>query len=169
MTNSSSQIDRSEHQLKLKPFRSLVVEDDFSCRILLQGLLSKYGQCDAASTGREGVKAFRASLSSGNPYQLITMDIQMPGLDGREALTQIRAIERHHSIEAAGVKILMTTTLHDTKTVFSAFGAKCDEYLVKPVHGRNLAEQLAILGLLVHEDPPMNQLASETALGSKGH
>ena len=41
--------------------RTLIVEDDFTSRLLLQTVLSRYGECHVAINGKEAVEAFRMS------------------------------------------------------------------------------------------------------------
>ena len=47
------------------PLRILLVEDDFTARVMLQGLLRKYGECHIAVNGKEAVEAFRTAHLSG--------------------------------------------------------------------------------------------------------
>lgn len=132
---------------KRSPLRMLVVEDDFSSRVLLQGLLSKYGECHIAVNGKEAVQAFISAHKSDLPYDFICMDIQMPELNGQQAVEQIRALEAAHDVYAGTVKIFMTTGLHDPKDVVSSFDALCDAYLVKPIDQWKLEEILVSFGL----------------------
>jgi two-component system chemotaxis response regulator CheY len=123
------------------PTRVLLVEDDFSSRLLLQTFLSRYGDCHVAVNGREAVEAFRAALDRGLGYHLICMDIMMPEMDGREAVRQIRAMEEARGmLSTYGVKIVMTTAVNDIREVVRCFQELCDAYLVKPI---DLAELLA--------------------------
>jgi two-component system chemotaxis response regulator CheY len=62
--------------------RTLIVEDDFTSRLLLQSFLSVYGECHIAVNGREAVAAFRAAQERPQAYDLICMDIMMPEMDG---------------------------------------------------------------------------------------
>ena len=129
--------------------RTLVVEDDFTSRLLLQELLKKYGPCHIAVNGREAVEAVRLSLEIGEPYNLICLDIMMPEMDGQEALRQIRNEEETRGImSSSGAKILMTTALGDPKNVMKAFGGLCDAYLIKPVRSDELMKELRKLGLI---------------------
>ena len=73
--------------------RTLIVEDDFTSRLLLQSLLAQYGECHIAVNGREAVEAFRSARESGQVYNLICMDIMMPEMDGQTAVNNIRALE----------------------------------------------------------------------------
>ena len=73
--------------------RTLIVEDDFTSRLLLQTFLSRYGECHIAVNGKEAVAAFRAARESGQWYDLICMDIMMPEMDGQTAVKEIRALE----------------------------------------------------------------------------
>ena len=131
-----------------KRLKVLIVEDDIVCRVLLQGLLSKYGDCHIAMNGNEALSAFRTSLQEGKGYDLICMDIEMPELNGQAAVAQIRAIEVAQGIRSGEVKVLMTSSLRDVQTILSSFGAKCDEYLVKPVDGKKLQQRLKALDLI---------------------
>jgi two-component system chemotaxis response regulator CheY len=138
----------SEHRLKV-----LVVEDDFTSRVVLQGLLSRYGDCHVAVNGSEAVEAFQFALSSGVGYDLICMDVRMPVMDGTEAVRQIRLLEENAGTYSSdGVKIFMTTGVRDTKTVTAAFKALCDTYLYKPVSGSQLEEHLLAFGLIGQEE-----------------
>ena len=74
--------------------RTLVVEDDFTSRLLLQSFLAKYGDCHIAVNGKEAITAFRTANQEGNKYDLICMDIMMPEMDGQAAITQIRDLEQ---------------------------------------------------------------------------
>ena len=123
--------------------KSLVVEDDFSSRFLLQRLLKPYGDCHVAVNGKEAVSAYRMALDAGQPYDLVCLDIMMPEMDGHAALKEMRAMEELKGIDSThGAKIIMTTALGDLKNVTAAYKALCDGYLVKPV------DKAKLLGLL---------------------
>jgi two-component system chemotaxis response regulator CheY len=114
--------------------RTLIVEDDFTSRLLLQTFLAKYGECHIAVNGREAVNAFRSAREHGQAYDLICMDIMMPEMDGQAAAKTIRAIEEvGGTLSTHGAKIIMTTALDDAKNVFQSFDSLCDAYLFKPI------------------------------------
>jgi two-component system chemotaxis response regulator CheY len=128
--------------------KALIVEDDFSSRILLQSFLSPFGDSHIAVNGKEAVQAFRTALEQNQAYDLVCLDILMPEMDGQTALREIRVIEASHGIMYTdGVKIIMTSALGDMKNVTSAFRELCDGYLVKPVDRSKLIELLKELHL----------------------
>jgi two-component system chemotaxis response regulator CheY len=129
--------------------KTLIVEDDFVSRRLLQVILSEYGQCDIAVNGREALIAFELAWQEESPYQLICLDIMMPEMDGQEVLKEIRSIERDLGVAwEDGVKIIMTTALSDQDNIKRAFHEQCEAYLIKPIERRKLLEQLRELRLI---------------------
>ena len=120
---------------KRKDMKTLIVEDDFTSRLMMQAFLSRYGECHIAVNGKEAVQAFRSALEAGQRYDLICMDIMMPEMNGREAMKQVRALEEAAgTFSSSGVKIIMTTAVNDLKEVSQCFYELCDAYLVKPVN-----------------------------------
>jgi two-component system, chemotaxis family, chemotaxis protein CheY len=129
--------------------RTLIVEDDFTSRLLLQSFLSRYGECHVAVNGKEAVEAFRLSQRSGRAYNLICMDIMMPEMDGQAAIQEIRAMEEVSGVlSTCGAKIIMVTALDDMKNVMASFKALCDAYIFKPVDTAQLLDHLRSLALV---------------------
>ena len=129
--------------------KTLIVEDDFTSRLLLQALLSRYGECHVAVNGREAVEAFRAARETGQAYDLICMDIMMPEMDGQEALQQIRGLEANARVLSSdGAKVIMTTALDDIGNVMAAFKGLCDAYLTKPIDTAKLLAEMKSLQLI---------------------
>ena len=123
--------------------RALLVEDDFTNRLLLQTFLIRYGECHIAANGREAVEAFRSALESGQKYDLICMDIMMPEMDGQTAVREIRALEEARGTRSTqGAKIIMTTALFDVENVVESYKALCDAYLCKPIRLGELLGQM---------------------------
>jgi len=129
--------------------KTLIVEDDFTSRLLLQELLKSYGPSHVPVNGREAVEAVRLALEAGEPYDLICLDIMMPEMDGQAALRNIRAQEEARGIISShGAKIVMTTALGDLKNVSAAYSGLCDAYLTKPIQKAKLLEELRKLKLI---------------------
>jgi two-component system, chemotaxis family, chemotaxis protein CheY len=136
-------------QRKMNSMKTLIVEDDFTSRLLLQELLKIYGPSHIAVNGKEAVDAVHLALEMGEPYDLICLDVMMPELDGQEALRQIREQEEARGIlSSKGAKIVMTTALGDPKNVMKAYRNLCDAYLTKPIQKVKLLEELRKLGLI---------------------
>ena len=129
--------------------KTLIVEDDFTSSLLLQEILKHYGPFNTALNGQQALEAVRTALDSGEPYDLICLDIMMPEMDGHEALQQIRALEDAKGIIAIkGAKIIMTTALDDSKNILASFKGLCDVYLTKPVDKAKLLGELRKLKLI---------------------
>jgi len=130
--------------------KSLIVEDDFGSRRLLQTYVQGLGQADVVVDGEEAIQAFRLAWEENDPYDVIFLDIMMPNVDGQQALKAIREIERSIGIkERDQVPVIMTTALEDPRNVVEAYhkGA-ATSYLVKPIERRRLMEELTNLGLI---------------------
>ena len=123
--------------------KCLVVEDEFTSRLVLQKILGEHGEVHIATNGKEAVEAVHLSHKDGAPYNLIALDIIMPEMDGTEALKKIREIEGSFDIgPGMGAKVIMTTSLGDGKNIMSSFKDQCDGYLVKPIEKTKLLKYL---------------------------
>lgn len=127
--------------------RILIAEDDQTCSMILQSMLKPYGSTMVVEDGEAVIRTITADLLKKQPFDLICLDIMMPGLDGQACLRCIRAIEHGFGlIGGAGAKILMTTGLDAPDAIMSAFRSQCEGYLVKPINRTRLQAQLAQLG-----------------------
>jgi CheY-like chemotaxis protein/PAS domain-containing protein len=121
----------AERQPDRQTARILVVDDVEENRALLEVILSKLGyvpvQC---SGGKQAVMLCRQDT-----YDIILMDIQMPEVNGLEAVNQIRA----DSLNAA-VPIIAMTASNQKDDELAALDCGCDDYLIKPIN-RKLLEQ----------------------------
>jgi two-component system chemotaxis response regulator CheY len=129
--------------------RILVVDDKFVSRKTAQKILSQYGECDIAINGTEALEAFRLAHEEDKPYDLITMDIFMPEMDGIEALKRIRKWEEsRHILPGKGVKVVMLTATKASDSVLSSFNEGCEAYVVKPFDKENLTKAMSEFGLI---------------------
>lgn len=136
--------------IKLEPnqkYRILVAEDDLASRQLLVQLLSSVGfQVREAVNGQEAVTLWQ----SWQPH-LIWMDIQMPIMDGYEAIKQIRAAENQEFLTALNQtdKISISTIIIAlTSNAFeeqrnAILKTGCDDFICKPFQEHLLFEKMA--------------------------
>ncbi|WP_303866145.1 response regulator [Acetobacterium wieringae] len=74
--------------------RVLVIDDMQEARELMVSMLSDFGiQCEAASTGKEGLAAVKKADQMINPYRLVLMDMKMPEMDGIDTALILQALE----------------------------------------------------------------------------
>ncbi|WP_243373429.1 hybrid sensor histidine kinase/response regulator [Microvirga solisilvae] len=117
-----------------KPARILIVEDVEINRELVQILLEAAGHTiDAACNGEEAVAAVQASN-----YDLVLMDIQMPGMDGMTAIREIRALDH----PASKVFIAAMTANVLPQQVRDFMKAGFNDHIGKPVRRDDLMRKL---------------------------
>ena len=112
----------------VKGMRILVVDDIEVNRIILVKILSTLGaECDTASDGQQAVEKFMDAPSG---YDLILMDVQMPGMNGYEATRAIRASSHPF---AKAVPIIAMTANAFVDDVRDAIDSGMDAHIAKPV------------------------------------
>ena len=116
--------------------RVLVVEDNSKNLKLVRDVLDHVGyEVVAAGTGEEGVR-----LAGETEPDLILMDLQLPGIDGTEALRRIRATDR-----GARLPVLAVTAFAMDADRDKAMDSGFDGYLQKPLNVRELVRQVGDL------------------------
>lgn len=128
----------------------LIVDDDPISRVAMSATLAKFGRCDCAENGRDGLDCFTRALEGGDPFDLVFMDIQMPVMDGQTALAAMRDRERVHAVPPGReAKAIMITCFDDVKNVSESFfhgQASC--YFTKPIDLRAMVDTLCREGLV---------------------
>lgn len=145
---SSEQIDYHDEQVE--PFhkpRILIVDDDRLCRLLTHEMLDDVGECHLAEDGNIAVEMFAAALEGGKPYELVCLDIMMPGMDGHTALKAMRNMEERHGRSGRdGCKVVMTTALRESSHCVQSFREGCEAYVTKPIDQNHLLKTIGELG-----------------------
>jgi len=123
--------------------RILVIEDNERNLKLVRDVLQYAGyQVLEARTGEDGVE-----LAERSAPDLVLMDLQLPGIDGTEALRQLR-----HSPRTAAVPVVAVSAYAMKDDRDRALRAGFDGYLEKPLSVRMLSDQ--VRGFLRLGSPP---------------
>ena len=117
----------------MSPGRILVVEDNPKNLKLVRDVLQYCGyEVLEATSGEDGVR-----LAVEESPDLILMDLQLPGIDGVEALRQIRASDRTHRVPVVAVTAFAMD--HDRE---HALDSGFSGYVEKPISVRRLPQQI---------------------------
>ena len=126
--------------------RILVVDDEFVALTKMVTWLSEYGQCDVATNGKQAYDMFLKALGELKPYNLITIDIVMPGLNGFMLLKRICANEQNPRVPPS--KKIMVSEQGCPSNVVNAGMNHCDAFIVKPVKKEILKNKLIEIGII---------------------
>jgi two-component system KDP operon response regulator KdpE len=117
--------------MQLQSTSVLVVDDEASLRKALRSSLTASGF--AVEEARTGEEAF--GTVQRHPFDLVLLDINMPGINGIDACRRIRGISPH-----AGIVMITVRDLEDDKV--RALQAGADDYVTKPFKLRELTARL---------------------------
>jgi two-component system copper resistance phosphate regulon response regulator CusR len=138
------------HRDEVPVGRILLIDDEQRIVSFVRRGLEAEGYCvDEARSGEEGLR-----LALGRRYDLVILDLIMPGLDGDEVLR--RLLEGRPSQQ-----VLVLSALNDTATKVRTLEHGAEDYISKPF---SLQELLARVGARLRTA----QRASETSLVSRG-
>ena len=100
--------------------RILIIDDDKElCVLIKQSVLQESIEADCCYSGKSGLLQLKEK-----EYQLVILDVMMPGFDGFETLEQIR--------KESSLPILMFTSKNDSASKVRGLRAGADDYLTKP-------------------------------------
>lgn len=123
----------------LQGLRVLLVEDNDLNAEIAQFTLSRAGAVVThAKDGESAVEAFAASAP--HEYDVVLMDIMMPGIDGLEATRQIRALDREDAATTPIIAVSANAFADDRRL---SREAGMNAHLSKPVSSQELVEALA--------------------------
>lgn len=126
--------------------RALIVDDVEMNRDMLALFLEDRATIVMAESGEEAVRVAEEALRSGSGFDLICMDIGLPGISGLEALKSIRELEAAHG-DARSKVFMVTASSSPDDMIDALLVGGCDDYLTKPLMRQNFMLLLAKHGL----------------------
>lgn len=122
--------------------RILIIDDDRElCALIKRSVLSENIEADLCNTGKEGLRQLKEK-----DYQLVVLDVMMPGMDGFETLEEIR--------KESSLPILMFTSKNDSISKVRGLRTGADDYLTKPF---DMDELIARIVSLIRRYTRFNQ------------
>ena len=122
----------------------LIIDDDRElCALIKRSVQAENIEADFCNTGKDGLQKLKEQ-----EYQLVVLDVMMPGMDGFETLEEIR--------KENSLPILMFTSKNDSISKVRGLRAGADDYLTKPF---DMDELIARIASLIRRYTRFNQQA----------
>jgi len=138
--------------------RILVVEDDVKLARQIAAALTEAG--DDPMVVHDGAGALDKTKEK--PFDLIVLDVILPGIDGFEVLRRLRS-------EHMATRVLMLTARGEVKDRVTGLQLGADDYLPKPFAMRELVARLNALGRRYPEEPVLNLRVGNLTLDLATH
>ncbi|MGH6760588.1 MAG: ATP-binding protein [Phyllobacterium sp.] len=117
--------------------RLLVAEDNEINVRLMRAVLGRTSHdVMVVGDGEEAVSAVQSAQVSGEPFDLIFMDLHMPRLDGADAISRIRAFEEERGVGPSPILVLSADAQPETRSALLERGAS--GFLTKPINPEDL-------------------------------
>ncbi len=133
--------------------RALLVDDDHELARLLRDYLGPHGV--SVDHVEEGLGALDRLTTAANPYDIVLLDVMLPGIDGFEVCRRIRA--------SRDVPIVMLTARGDDADRVVGLEIGADDYLPKPFNPRELLARMRAVLRRAHPAPGPASEAPEPA------
>jgi len=141
----------------LRERRVLLVDDNATNRtILLYHVIGWGMSAESAADGGEALEKLRRAAMLGRPYDVVLIDMLMPGLDGVEVTRQLRADAR-----LAATRVVMLTSMNRASAIHAAHNAGVDRYVAKPVRKAQLFGSMRVALGLVSEQTEIDSGTEE--------
>lgn len=142
---------RNEADLRLDGYSVLIVDDAPDNRLLVSRFLQLAGaKTDSAADGAQGI-----CLALEKNFDVVLMDIQMPGMDGYEAVARLRA----HTFS----KPIVALTAHAMRSERErCLSSGFDAYLTKPIARMDLVRTILEMIKNYHERAKSITLPEDT-------
>lgn len=114
-------------------YNVLIIDDDKElCALIQQSISKEQINSDYCYSGKDGL-----ALLEKNNYQLILLDVMMPGMDGFQTMEKIRV--------SSSIPILMLTSKNDSMSKVQGLRSGADDYLTKPFDMEELIARIISL------------------------
>lgn len=135
---------------RLQGFRVLIIDDNATNREILERQTASWRmKHTSAAGGAEGLEKLNGALQMGEPFDLVLLDLDMPGMDGLEVIQRIR---NNPTTATVPVVILTSAGAHGEARAVRQYGVS--EYLTKPVRQSDLLSSLVKVVEEIPEAPP---------------
>ncbi|MGH7983911.1 MAG: response regulator transcription factor [Candidatus Udaeobacter sp.] len=138
--------------------RILVVEDDVQLAKQIASALTEAGHDPMVV--HDGERALDKTKQK--PFDLIVLDVILPGIDGFEVLRHLRS-------EHMASRVLMLTARGEVKDRVTGLQLGADDYLPKPFAMRELVARVSALGRRYPEEPVLNLRVGDLTLDLATH
>jgi len=183
-------LPEAPRKIELQGRRILVVDDNETNREVVSRQIQSWGaHVETAADGVMALELIRLRSGTGSAFEMVVLDMQMPGMDGEEVGLVIR-----NNSEWESVKLVMMTSMGIRGDAARKRAVGFDVYLAKPVRSVDLRDALAMglgggreksgemltqysvrearrpgLRILVAEDNPVNQKVAQGLLAKLGY
>jgi PAS domain S-box-containing protein len=115
--------------LDLRGMPVLIIDDNATNRRILQETVERWGmEPQVEASGTAGLAKLEAAAAAGQPFRLVLLDEQMPGMDGLQVIDRIRGIGL-----LDGATIMMLTSADQSSSASRCRGLGVETYLIKPI------------------------------------
>jgi two-component system sensor histidine kinase/response regulator len=141
----------------------LIADDNHTNRTILLKLVASLGyRTEAVASGAQTLEALLKAYRANDPYNLILLDMQMPGMDGEQT---IRVINNDPVLKGIKIIILSSLGIGGDRARLEALG--CSGYLLKPVKLLMLSDTISAV-LNRHEGKRSPKMTHEHLSAQRG-
>jgi len=123
-----------------KDFLILLVDDADLARLTLRTTLSSMGFTHfvQAASGNEALEVLKKQAAAGEPVDLVTCDINMPGQSGIDFLKSVRGEPSFKDLP-----VIMVTVESEVSKVLECIVNGADDYLIKPFTSESVSQKIS--------------------------
>ncbi len=134
----------------IKNLRILGIDDNTTNRMIMAKMIKGFGcRIEIASSGAKGLEMLRNAYREEDPFHVVLLDMQMPGMDGEQTAREIKT-----DPVTRDTQIIILTSMGQRGDAARLEALGCSAYLLKPVKQRLLFDAIATVAAHKEQEQP---------------